>query len=135
MRYIFFGCFLSLVGIFYMLYSIEFYHVTSIIAFMHAFLYFGLFFIFEVVIKDDYNLISFGWIGLVSGVVVGIPLSLLCSMNYPQVSDFVISAWGGVVQVELLYSLITEVYFNLTIPDWIHFSLIFASAVGFGLSV
>lgn len=85
-----------------------------------------------VVIKEDYNLIHLGWLGLVFGVALGIPLSLLFSFNFEKASDFMIGGWGGIALFEMLYSLLSETFQSIYIPNYLHYITIATVFICFG---
>ena len=85
-----FGLLIVMIGLYYVLYSIEYFKITSCLSLAETIFFLSLFLIFNFFIKDDYSKINFGWIALGVGATLGPALGYVFARYLPKVSDFFI---------------------------------------------
>ena len=87
---LFFSLLIVLIGLYYVLYSIEYYKITSCLCFAETTFFLSLFLIFNFFIKDNYSKINLGWIALGIGASLGPILGYVFARFSPKISDFFI---------------------------------------------
>eukprot|EP00347_Sterkiella_histriomuscorum_P003617 403363602 len=131
--YIYFGIYILAAGLFYVLYSIEYYKICSVIAAIETLLFMTFWIIFQFFIKQDYSYILFGWIAVPVAIIIGGTLGYYASIYQQKLSDFIIGSMSGFIFIQLLLSLLTQIFPNFYINSYIYYAIVVTCYISTGL--